>query len=57
MGFNPQIYYGLCGIKNEFEFYHMWIELDEKIIDLAIYGNAKFNFFRIVYDEMLVFFL
>lgn len=45
MGFNPQIYYGLCGIKNEFEFYHMWIELDEKIIDLAIYGNAKFNFF------------
>lgn len=34
MGFNPQIYYGLCGIKNEFEFYHMWIELMKKLLTL-----------------------
>lgn len=44
MGYNPQIYYGLCSIENGFEFYHMWLELDNKIIDLAIYGNAKFSF-------------
>lgn len=44
MGYNPQICYGLCIAGNGFCFYHMWLELDEKIIDLAIYGNARFNF-------------
>lgn len=44
MGYNPQIYYGLCTAEKDFCFYHMWLELDGKIIDLAIYGNAKFSF-------------
>lgn len=43
MGYNPQIYYGLCTTESGFEFYHMWLELDDKIIDFAIYGNAKFS--------------
>ena len=44
MGYNPQICYGLCNTEKGFCFYHMWLELDRKIIDLAIYGNAKFSF-------------
>ncbi|GFI28320.1 hypothetical protein IMSAGC012_03452 [Lachnospiraceae bacterium] len=44
MGYNPQVCYGLCTAENGFCFYHMWIELEGKVIDLAIYGNAKFSF-------------
>lgn len=44
MEYNPQICYGLCTAEKDFCFYHMWLELDEKIIDLAIYGNARFSF-------------
>lgn len=43
MGYNPQIYYGLCSTENGFEFYHVWLELGGKVIDISIYGNAKFN--------------
>lgn len=43
MGYSPQICYGICTTESGFEFYHMWLELDDKIIDLAIYGNAKFS--------------
>lgn len=45
MGYNPQICYGLCSVEKGFCFYHMWLEFDEKIIDLAIYGNARFSSF------------
>lgn len=44
MGYNPQIYYGLCSTRSGFEFYHMWLELNERIVDIAIYGNAQFRF-------------
>lgn len=44
LGYDPQVCYGLCTVENGFCFYHMWLELDGKIIDLAIYGNAKFSF-------------
>lgn len=44
MGYNPSICYGLCTTENGFEFYHMWLELENKIVDIAIYGNAKFSF-------------
>lgn len=43
MGYNPQICYGLCTSKSGFEIYHMWLELGGRIIDIAIYGNAKFS--------------
>ena len=43
LGYNPQICYGLCKTKNNFEFYHAWIELNNKVIDVAIYGNINFS--------------
>jgi hypothetical protein len=44
LGYAPQICFGLCTTKKGFEFYHMWLELERKVIDIAIYGNAKFSF-------------
>ncbi len=41
-GYSPKLCYGLC--KNDGnEFYHAWIELNGKILDIAIYGNTNFN--------------
>lgn len=44
LGYDPHICFGLCTTKKGFEFYHMWLELECKVIDIAIYGNAKFSF-------------
>ena len=43
LGYNPELCYGLCSTKNGNEFYHAWIELDNKVIDIAIYGNLNFS--------------
>jgi hypothetical protein len=43
LGYNPQICYGLCILPNKQEFYHAWLELDNRIIDIAIYGNIKWG--------------
>lgn len=41
-GYEPQLCYGLCDIE-DFLFYHAWIELDNLVIDLSIYGNINYN--------------
>ena len=41
-GYNPNICYGLCVLDDK-EFYHAWLEIDNIIIDMAIYGNVNFS--------------
>lgn len=43
LGYKPRICYGLVVPPSGYEFYHAWLELDGKIVDIAIYGNAKFS--------------
>lgn len=43
LGYDPKICYGLCVTPAGHEIYHAWIELDKKVIDLAIYGNSHFS--------------
>lgn len=41
-GYNPTICYGLCSIDGN-DFYHAWLEVNNVIIDLAIYGNVNYS--------------
>lgn len=43
LGFMPQLCYGLCVTPGGYELYHAWIELDGKVLDLAIFGNSHFS--------------
>lgn len=43
LGYSPKLCYGLCHTQSGFEFYHAWIELEDKVIDIAVYGNLNFN--------------
>ena len=38
---NARLCYGIVDVEG-LEFYHMWLELDDIIIDLSIYGNVNF---------------
>ena len=43
---NARICYGVVELSSEdmiHEIYHMWLELDDIIIDLSIYGNVNFR--------------
>lgn len=47
-GYHPKLCYGLCEFDG-YEFYHAWIEIDQTIIDIAIYGNVNYHFlFRVI---------
>jgi len=41
-GYNPVLCYGLCEL-NQKEFYHAWLEIDNIVIDMSIYGNVNFS--------------
>lgn len=41
-GYNPKICFGLCSFEEK-EFYHAWLEIDEIIIDISIYGNVNYS--------------
>lgn len=41
-GYSPELCYGLCKYEG-YDFYHAWIEINNTIIDLAIYGNINFS--------------
>lgn len=41
-GYNAQLVYGLCKYDGH-DFYHAWIEINGKIIDIAIYGNVNWS--------------
>ena len=47
LGYEPKLCYGLVFLPNaeeeKHEIYHAWLELDGRVIDIAIYGNAKFS--------------
>ncbi len=42
-GIDAKICYGLCETDRNRKYYHAWLEIDGKIIDLAIYGNLHFS--------------
>lgn len=46
-GIDAKICYGLCETDRGREFYHAWLEIEGKIIDLAIYGNLHFSPFHL----------
>lgn len=41
-GYDPVLCYGLCKFEGK-SFYHAWLELNEIVIDMAIYGNVNFS--------------
>lgn len=41
-GYNPIICYGLCNLDGR-DFYHAWLEINDTIIDLSIYGNVNYS--------------
>lgn len=41
-GYNPTLCYGLCRLEEK-EFYHVWLDIEDTIIDIGIYGNVNFN--------------
>ena len=41
-GYDAKLVYGLCKYQ-DIDFYHAWIEIDNKIIDVAIYGNVNWS--------------
>lgn len=43
LGYDPKLCYGLCVTPEGQEIYHAWLELDGKVIDLAIYGNSHWS--------------
>ena len=42
-GYDPKLCYGLCTAPEGNQIYHAWLELDSKVIDIAIYGNSHFS--------------
>ena len=40
--YKPKLCYGLCSYENH-QFYHAWLEINDIIIDLSIYGNVNYN--------------
>ena len=43
IGYAPKLRYGLCITPEGHEIYHAWLEMDETVLDLAIYGNSHFS--------------
>lgn len=50
-GYKPSLCYGLCKFEGK-EFYHAWIEIDNIVIDMAIYGNVNYSPFSIWDNEL-----
>ncbi len=42
LGYNPKLCIGKFWV-NDHDFYHAWVELNGKIIDVAIYGNTAYS--------------
>lgn len=41
-GYNPILCYGLIEIEG-IEYYHSWLEVNNTVIDLSLYGNINFS--------------
>lgn len=41
-GYDPVLCYGLCEFEQK-EFYHAWLEINDTVIDVSIYGNVNFG--------------
>lgn len=52
LGYDVKLCYGLCTSPGGLDFYHAWLEMDGKILDMAIYGNAHFSPFWL--DDRLI---
>lgn len=43
LGYEPKLCYGLCVTPKGYEVYHAWLELNNKVLDIAIYGNSHYS--------------
>jgi hypothetical protein len=41
LGYDVKLCYGLCTSPGGLDFYHAWLEMDGRILDMAIYGNVR----------------
>ena len=41
-GYEAKMCYGLC-YTGTYEFYHAWLEIGGKVLDISIYGNSNFS--------------
>lgn len=41
-GYNAKLCYGLCD-NGKHEIYHAWLEIEDRIFDIGIYGNSHFS--------------
>ena len=51
-GYNPKLCYGLCGYEDK-KFYHTWLEIDDIVIDLSIYGYTNFGLFSCFFTNKM----
>lgn len=49
--YKPSLCYGLCEFDGK-GFYHAWLEIDNIVIDMSIYGNANYSPFS-MWDNKL----
>lgn len=52
-GYNPILCYGLCTFESR-SFYHAWLEIDDIVIDMAIYGNVNFSPYSMWTDKLAI---
>ena len=50
-GYDPELCYGCCELEEK-QFYHAWIEINNTVIDLSIYGNVNFSPFSLWNTKM-----
>lgn len=50
-GYEPSLCYGLCEFEGK-EFYHAWLEINNIVIDISIYGNVNYSPFS-MWDNKL----
>lgn len=50
-GIESEVKYGLCYFRTGKEAYHAWLDVYNKVIDIAIYGNSRYNPAFMAIDE------
>ena len=50
-GYEPSLCYGLCEFEGK-KFYHAWLEINNIVIDISIYGNVNYSPFS-MWDNKL----
>ena len=43
IGYDAKLCYGLCTSPDGHDFYHAWLEIEGKILDISVYGNSHYS--------------